>query len=120
MNDPYLQARLQRRASERARDEWAEYHGLRESRAYTDPVPWLLGKRPPSYGVVPRWYDHGTRWTRDGKPFCLVGQPYDLSSDDMRDLVRLEEEFGLTVVVSSHPDWHYPGHILGVTVERRS
>jgi hypothetical protein len=109
--------RLDRRRAERERDEWAAQRGLKESHASTDPVPWLLGKRTrEGYGRRPSWMDHGTRWTRDGKPYCLVGQPYDLSTEDMRELIQLEDEHGLRVSLSSDPCWHYPGEVLGVVV----
>ena len=120
------EARLrQRRAAierDRLRDEWAGRGGLRQSHTCrTDPVPWLLGKRTPYSGTTPNgwgWFDHGTRWTQGGKPYCLVGQPYQLNGDDLRELLALEVEHGLDVVVSTSPAWHYPGGVLSVIVKR--
>ena len=105
-------------ATQITRDEWAAGEGLRQSHATTDPVRWLLGGRSPNYSAPPRWMDHGTRWTRDGKPYCLVGQPYQLLDDDLEELARLAE-LGLDVSVATYPAWHYPGHVLSVVVTRR-
>lgn len=105
-------------------EEWAAREGLRQSHAYrTDPVPWLLGKRTPYSGATSvgwGWFDHGTRWTRDGRPCCLVGQPYQLHAYDLRELLHLELELGLGVVVSTYPAWHNPGEVLSVIVMRGS
>jgi hypothetical protein len=79
-------------------------------------VPWLLGRRSPCTYTRPPWFDHGTRWTRDGKPYCLVGQPYGLSADNLRELLALVDDHGLHVGVDNRPDWHYPGHLLSVVV----
>ena len=108
-------------ARDRLREEWAACEGLRQSFASSDPVPWLLGKRTPYSGTTHvgwGWFDHGTRWTQGGKPYCLVGQPYQLNGDDLRELLALEVEHGLDVIVSTSPAWHYPGAVLSVIVKR--
>jgi hypothetical protein len=43
------------------------------------------------------WMDHISGWTRDGKPAVLLCQPYNLSADDLADLVRVHEQFGFDV-----------------------
>jgi hypothetical protein len=63
------------------------------------------------------WYDHGTRWTRDGRPYCLVGQPYGLSDDEVGKLAALRQQ-GLQVSIDTRPSWHYPGSVLTVVVTR--
>jgi len=103
------------RERERLRDLWAARCGLRPSSARTDPIPWLLGRRSPCYSAPAQWFDHGTRWVKDGRPACLVGQPYQLHVDDLRELADLEQ-LGLQVTVATSPAWHYPGSVLGVVV----
>lgn len=105
--------------SRKLKADWAALGGLRQSRARStfDPIGWLLGKRLADYVVYdrPRWFDHGTCWTKDGKPYCVVGQPYGLSSDDLRQLELLVDA-GFDVSVSTRPAWHYPGSVLQVEV----
>lgn len=114
--EPRFPSQIER---DRARDEWAAGEGVRKSDANTDPIPWLLGRRSPSYSAPAGWFDHGTRWTRDGRPYCLVGQPYQLLADDLRELLDLQLEHGLDVSVATWPAWHYPGRVLSVIVTRR-
>ena len=93
--------------------EWAERRGLRQSGAGGDPVSWLLHKRRP-YNP-PTWFDHGTRWTKDGKPHTLVGQPYGLGDEGFRELRELVD-LGLKVWIHPWPAWHLPGGVLHVEV----
>ena len=94
---------------------WAKRHGLRQSDAGGDPVAWLAGKRLPF--CVPDWFDHGTRWTMAGLPYCLVGQPYGLGTADIRELAALQLA-GFEVDVNTYPAWHFPGQVLHVEVKR--
>lgn len=110
-------------ATERAKREWAAEHGLRESRSMRgDPVLWLLGRRtPPDHHHThwpgqADWFDHGTRWLKDGRPHMLVGQPYQLEPEDLEELAALARDHDLDVWISTYPDWHYPGSVLSVTV----
>jgi hypothetical protein len=98
--------------------EWAQRYGLKRSYAHSDPVPWLLGLRTTTYQRQPRWFDHGTRWTRNGRPCVLVGQPYGLTDEDVEELDRLHLDHALRIVVDVRPCWHYPGGTLGVVVSR--
>lgn len=109
-------------ASGLAMHEWAAREGLRQSHASSQPIPWLLGRRTPWSDTTPPgwwgWFDHGTRWTRDGRPYCLVGQPYQLHADDLQELLALHTERALDITISTHPAWHCPGGVLSVLVTR--
>jgi len=110
-----------RARSRKLKADWARLGGLRESHARStfNPIGWLLGKRRVDYAVYqqPQWFDHGTCWTKDGRPYCVVGQPYGLSCDDLRQLALLVNA-GFDVSVSTRPAWHYPGSVLQVEVYR--
>jgi len=95
--------------------DWAKKHGLKQSHAGGDPVVWLRGKRQPWCDL--HWFDHGTRWTMAGLPYCLVGQPYGLGPEGIRELEALQLA-GLEVWVSAYPAWHLPGNVLHVEVRR--
>lgn len=101
---------------ERLKAEWAEQRGVTESHAHGHPAAWLLGKRCDDAPCV-HWFDHGTRWLRAGQPYCLLGQPYDLSADDLAELHELQAR-GLHVSITTWPSWHYPGAVLSVLVNR--
>jgi len=94
---------------------WAKRHGLRQSESRGDPVAWLAGKRQP--WCEPHWFDHGTRWTMAGQPYLLVGQPYDIGPDDIREFAALQLA-GFEVWVNTYPAWHFPGQVLHVEVKR--
>ncbi len=44
-----------------------------------------------------QFMDHITGWTRNGSPALLVCQPYDLATDDLRDLVEVAEEWQVRI-----------------------
>jgi hypothetical protein len=100
--------------------QWVAREGVAQSQTYCgDPLHWLEGGRPRRFDNWnrPQWFDHGTRWNKDGKPYCLVGQPYGLSDDDIAELAHLQKR-GFEVSVSTWPAWHYPHHVLHVEVRR--
>ena len=108
---------------DRLKQDWAAQLGVRQSRsdwAKANPLEWLFGKRPPSFDPNywrPWWMDHGTCWVREGKPFCVLGQPYHLT-DEADDLFEECRRLGLVCVVASSPSWHYPGGVLSVIVAK--
>ena len=65
------------------------------------------------------WMDHGQLFSRDGKPYCLVGHPYDFNQGDMESLCEVAKLWGLHASVSpvSH---YYPGRTLSVILGRLS
>lgn len=96
--------------------QWAGRRGLTQSRAWptNDPVAWLSGRRSRAI-VRPSWFDHGTCWMKDGSPYCLVGQPYGLTSAGIAELAELQEQ-GFSVLVATYPAWHYRGSVLHIEV----
>lgn len=102
-----------RQASEALKREYAESEGILESRASGDAVQWLLGRPHRGLRPRPRWFDHGTRWKKNGKPFCLVGQPYGLAQDEIVELAELRSE-GIEVMIDVKPAWHWPGEVLSI------
>ena len=102
-------------ASTVLKKEFARMEGAKESHARGDPILWLLGKRTGDVPSHRRWYDHGTRWTKDGKPLCLVGQPYGIVTDDVVELAELREQ-GLETLIDVGPSWHFTGRVLTVRV----
>jgi hypothetical protein len=102
-------------ASRVLKDEFAQREGVQESRAKGDGIQWLLGGLSRGVPSVARWFDHGTRWSKNGKPFCLVGQPYGLLPDAVRERAGLSAH-GIDVMIDVEPSWHYPGQVLSVRV----
>lgn len=81
--------------------QWANLRGLRLSKANPCFI-WLTQGR--CRGVVHvecggwpsnPWFDHGVCFTHDGKPACVVGQPYDLSQTAINRLMAATREQGL-------------------------
>jgi DNA modification methylase len=85
--------------------------GLTQSQSRSDPIAWLLGRSRRDQ-ELPDWFDHGTRWLKDGQPYCLLGQPYAI---DLHDLVALEDRTGLEVEVRAWPSWWHD-EVLSVFV----
>lgn len=105
----------------RRKREWIAREGVTESQsslARNDPVAWLLGRKR-TVERRPRWFDHGTAWRREGKPYVVIGQPYELFGADLEELNNIEDNEDLHIAVLSHPSWHYPGQVLSVFVSIR-
>lgn len=90
---------------------------MQESFSTGEPLAWLQGKRVGDYKRL-WWFDHGTRWTKDGKPFMIVGQPYKLEVNNLEELGQLRTE-GFDVWCGAYPSWHNPGRVLSVIVAVR-
>ena len=56
---------------------------------------------------------------RDGKPFVFACQPYHLSLDDLREIVRYCDAHNLDVHICSGWSWHYPGRTLFVELSKK-
>ncbi len=90
---------------DRIKAEYAKSRGVRESRAGMDLG--FLNKKAKLVRVPHQ--DHCTFWNKNGKPYCIVNQPYGFSLEDMREAVACADKYGLDVCVSSWPSWHYEG-----------
>jgi hypothetical protein len=56
------------------------------------------------------WLDHATGWTRDGKPYVLLGQPYSLSIEGLREIIACADQFNLNISINGR-DWYGHGTI---------
>ncbi|OPX83386.1 MAG: hypothetical protein A4E53_04661 [Pelotomaculum sp. PtaB.Bin104] len=108
---------------EQCKKQYISKHGLKPSGGHPC-VSRLIGRRCsalPGGGSspchIPGW-DHVSLWLKDGKPEVYVSQPYSLSLNEMRNLVRFCDEYGLTVSVSTWPAWHFPGGVLTMEVRK--
>lgn len=91
----------------RMREEWAKERNLKRSKSHD----WirLTGKRGRCWWIGLPADDHCDLWLKDGKPYCYTSQPYHLYDRDMRDIIKMCDEYDLTVHVSALESWHYPG-----------
>lgn len=78
----------------------------------------LLGKQT-YHNVFRPWMDHPSLWLKDGKPFTFVCQPYRLSLDDIREIVRYCDAHDLDLDICSGWSWHYPGRTLFIELSKK-
>jgi hypothetical protein len=96
---------------------WAVRNGLKICKAPSKGWWSLIKppyKKPPqqeTWGYEPGG-DHRTLWTKDGKPYCWVSQPYGLRFEDIQKMVLHATKYGLRFEVNSYPAWHYPGSVV--------
>lgn len=88
----------------RALVEWAFIRNLRYAPGQHLCPGWLRNGRcqgPSCPGTTTMgWRDHGTAWTRDGRPALLLGQPYALTSADARGLRALDNAFEVEITTA--------------------
>jgi hypothetical protein len=90
--------------TKKARDAWAKFKQLKQSKRGG-------GLNFLTKEIKGEWFparDHVTYWNRNGKPYCIVSEPYSFCNFDMQEIIRICEFYGLTCEVDggSH---HYPG-----------
>ena len=80
----------------------------------------LTGKRARAdNGYYMGWIDHPSLWIKDGKPEVFISQPYQLSLEDMRELIATCDAFGLEAMVDTWPSWHFPTGVLTIKVRKK-
>lgn len=108
-------------ASEEARKIWAESRQVTPAKYGQQFWGRLVGKRRPTVttrnDLLPA-DDHFTLWLKDGRPEVYVSQPYDLSLDDLRQIVAACDQHGLTVSITTWPAWHFPSRVMQVEYRR--
>ena len=57
-------------------------------------------------------------WLKRGKPDTYLMQPYQLTWEDMKNLVALCEKNGLRADVTPWPSFHFPGGVISVHIRR--
>lgn len=62
--------------------------------------------------------DHSVLWLKDGKPARFTTQPYGLSWETLRELVRYCEDRGLEAHIDARMAWHFPTQTILVEIER--
>ena len=62
--------------------------------------------------------DHISYWNKNGKPYCIVSQPYHLDDDEMAQAAAVCKAHHLEVSVSTWPAWLYPGSVLFMVWKR--
>jgi hypothetical protein len=62
--------------------------------------------------------DHDSLFDRDGKPAVFVTQPYSLGLEDLKDIVKYCEKYGLKVSISGL-SWHFPGDTILIQYEKK-
>jgi hypothetical protein len=100
--------------------KWAELRGLKKAGGHPC-INRLLGKRCNGWGdepCFPPYSDHLTMWNRDGRPYCLVSQPYGLTNEQVKEILNFCKDKGLTIDIDTWPAWHFPGRVLHVLFRR--
>jgi hypothetical protein len=64
--------------------------------------------------------DHLSGWKQDGKLTRIISQPYGMSYENVKKTVEFCERWGLEADISAWHSWHFPGHTLAVTYERKA
>jgi len=103
--------------SEKLQKAWGESQGLKRYKGRPC-LHRLLGQKCPpmeSFSLMPPYTDHPSLWMKDGKPFCLVSQPYGLSMGRIEEITVFCQKHGLTFTIDSWPGWHFPHAVLFIT-----
>lgn len=56
---------------------------------------------------------------RDGETYCIISQPYGLTTDGLRCIAGYCYVNNLDVEVSAYPSWHFPGSVITVVFKRK-
>ena len=76
----------------------------------------LLGKRP-GYVEPKPFEDHVDLYIRDGKPALWMAQPYQVLSEDIRELARLTDNYEISIVGGS---WYYPANTVMIEMKKKT
>ena|SRR3990167_8023329 len=100
---------------------WAKREGVKESKTRGKGLAFLNKKIPHDYHDLSfPAADHVSYWNKNGKPFCIVSQPYQISSGEMHSAANLCEKYGLQFSIVTWPAWHYPNAVLFMEWRKRS
>ena len=99
--------------------ESMESEGLRETGA---PRAWQVFHQGIGQEGIHRFPgdDHVSLWARDGTPETRFSQPYCLYLGTIREMVEWADQYGLDVEISGRDSWHFPGHTLLVSWQRKT
>ncbi len=62
--------------------------------------------------------DHASLWCRDGEPVVYISQPYDLTSDTLREMIAWADRYDLSFAITPRGSWHFPGYTMLVSWTR--
>src|SRR6266571_4829026 len=101
---------------DRIEKEWARSVGVKRYRGGKFCVQKLRGKSCVEAvrhcHCSPPGTDHPTMWTKRGKPFYFVSQPYHLSMQIIEDIAIFCRENELTFTIWPGPSFYNPGKVL--------
>lgn len=97
--------------AEDRRQTFCRHHGVKQINipTYIDKTP---RKQRPAVSQIPPATDHPSLWGKNGKSSLFVSQPYKLSLDDLRRIVKHCEDLNLDVEIGAGLSWHFPGRTI--------
>lgn len=101
-------------------NDWAKGIGLRQSPGQVC-IRRLLGKSCgfEIHSCVPPRTDHASLWLKDGKPYCIVSQPYGpLSMSELEEIGKFCHRHGLEFTVDTWPAWYFPHAVLFINFKK--
>ena len=94
--------------------EWAESNGLKEYTGAKDWLQFLTGKKPTPFDMIPyreAGFDHTSLWLKDGKPYCVLTQPYGISFEQIKMAINVAKKYELEFNIADYPSFHFDGVI---------
>ena len=105
----------------RIKKEWARRYGLKEAYSPRLVLKAIFGRTEQDWIIRELTSDdHMTYWNKDGKPYCIVSQPYHLHLDDLQYMVKLAERHNIRIEIRSGPSWYWPGQVLFIVYSKNS
>lgn len=103
---------------DRLEKEWAEENGLCRAEGHICIHRLLDFHCPPvvqdTCELMPPHTDHASLWIKDGRPHCLVSQPYELEMEDIEEIIDFCKEHDLSFDIDGYPGFHFPSRVLFV------
>jgi len=101
--------------------EWAKTNGLTRAKGHPCVHRLLDFHCAPamaeSCDCVPPFTDHPSLWMKDGKPHCLVSQPYEMDMESIEDITAFCKQHGLSFTIDAYPAFHFPTRALFVVFQ---
>lgn len=99
-------------------EEFRRQYGVEQSKEPAS-INWLLGRSSEKMSPLPPGCDHYSAWTKDGKPYAFVFQPYELRWEKLQKLIRFCQTRDLEVSIDGHLSWYFPGETFLVVITRK-
>jgi hypothetical protein len=61
--------------------------------------------------------DYPSLSMKDGKPHCLISQPYELDMESLEDITHFCKQHGLSFTIEAYPAFHFPTRALFVAFQ---